>query len=226
MPVSSSSSSCCSVRPAVVVPLLALMLFFLQPFWSSCITLFRTPVGFFCFLSFSALCRYVLPRLRVVSSVQQWLSVPPLALTRYVVLAAILIFLHHIIQNSCRLFCFLSFSALCRYLLPRLRVVSPVQQLYDPFQHVWSMFLQPFWYFCITFFRTPVGFFVFFVHIFLISLVWLVLLCSRTRCASISLALPWLFAVVLVFLSVCDHIMCISLGWRLSTDTGCTDVVE
>ena len=32
MPVSSSSSSCCFVRPAVVVPLLALMLFFLQPF--------------------------------------------------------------------------------------------------------------------------------------------------------------------------------------------------
>ena len=35
-----------------------------------------------------------------------------------------------------RLFCLLSFSALSRYLLPRLRVVSPVQQLSVPLQHV------------------------------------------------------------------------------------------
>ena len=67
------------------------------------------------------------------------------------------------------------------------------------------------------------------VPIFLIFLVWLVLLCSRTRYASISLALPWLIAIVLVFLcltAVCDHRICTSLGWRISTDTRCTDVEE
>ena len=39
------------------------------------------------------------------------------------------------------------------------------------------------------------------------GLVWLVLFCSSTRYASISLALTWLIAVALVFLcpSVCDH---------------------
>ena len=56
--------------------------------------------------------------------------------TYVVLLAAFLIFLHHILQNSCRFFV------------------------------------------------------VFLVLIFLIFLVWLVLLCSRTRYASISLALP------------------------------------
>ena len=44
------------------------------------------------------------------------------------------------------------------------------------------------------------GFFIFLVLIFLIFLVWLVLFCSRTRYASISLALPWLIAFVSVFL--------------------------
>ena len=47
----------------------------------------------------------------------------------YVVLAAFFTFLHHIIQNSCRFL----FSALCWYLLPRLRVVWLVQQLSAPF---------------------------------------------------------------------------------------------
>ena len=57
-------------------------------------------------------------------------------------------------------------------------------------------------------------------------LVWFVLLCSRTWYDSISLALPWLIAVVLVFLclTVCVHEICISLRWRISTDIGCTDV--
>ena len=86
--------------------------------------------------------------------------------TYAVLLAAFLIFLHHILQNSCRFFV------------------------------------------------------VFLVLIFLIFLVWLVLLCSRTRYASISLALPGLNAVVLFLLclTVCDHRICISLGWRISTD--------
>ena len=86
--------------------------------------------------------------------------------------------------------------------------------------------LQPFWS-CVTFFRTPVGFFVFVVLIFLIFPVWLVLLCS-TKYAGISLALPWLIAVVLFYLclTACNHRICARyLGWRISTDTGCTDVV-
>ena len=47
MPVSSSSSSCCFVRAAVVCSSEARTLFFLQPFWSSCITLLS---GFSVFL--------------------------------------------------------------------------------------------------------------------------------------------------------------------------------
>ena len=80
--------------------------------------------------------------------------------------------------------------ASCRYLLPRLRVVSSVQQLSVPHQHVCCSYCslsdllashssEPF-----------SAFFAFCVLIFLIILVWLVLLCSRTRYASISLALP------------------------------------
>ena len=44
-------------------------------------------------------------------------------------------------------------------------------------------------------------------------MVWLVLLCSRTRYTSIALALPRLAAVVFGFLclTICDHIICISL---------------
>ena len=48
----------------------------------------------------------------------------------------------------------------------------------------------------------------------------------RARYASISLALSRLIAVVLVFsVSQSYHRMCISLGSRISTDTGCTDDV-
>ena len=107
-------------------------------------------------------------------------------------LAAFFIFLHHIIQNSCRLFfCLLAFSALCRYLFPRLRVVSPVQQLSVPLQHVRcsscslsdlashsSELLSAFFLF------------VFFVLIFLIFLVWLVMLCSLT--GTLAFHLPYL----------------------------------
>ena len=49
LPVSSSPSSCCFVRAAVICSSSARMLFFLQPFWSS-ITFSRTPVGFSVFL--------------------------------------------------------------------------------------------------------------------------------------------------------------------------------
>ena len=64
------------------------------------------------------------------------------------------------------------------------------------------LFLQPCWSSCITLFRTPVGFYssVFLVLVFLNFLVWLVLFRCRTRYVSISLALPWLIAVVLFFL--------------------------
>ena len=94
------------------------------------------------------------------------------------------------------------FSALCRYLLPRLRVVSPVQQLSVPLQHVccsscslsdllashYSEHLSAF------FLSLKLLFFLFF---------WSGLFCCvlvYTRYASISLALPWLIAVVLVLL--------------------------
>ena len=40
--------------------------------------------------------------------------------------------------------------------------------------------------------------------------------------------IPLLIADVLVFLclTVCDHRICISLGWGISTDSGCADVVS
>ena len=111
--------------------------------------------------------------------------------TYVILLAAIPIFLHHIIQNSCRLllFCLLSFSALCRYPLPRLRVVPPVQQLSVPIQHVCcsSCSLSDL---LASHSSKLMFFFVFLVVIALIFLVWLVLLCSRTRYARVLLASP------------------------------------
>ena len=79
---------------------------------------------------------HFLPRLRVVSSVQQ-LSV---SLNMYV-LAAFLTCIT--LFRTPVVFLFFFFSPLCRYLLPRIRVVSPVQQLSVPLQHVccssWSL---------------------------------------------------------------------------------------
>ena len=71
-------------------------------------------------------------------------------------------------------------AALCQYLLPRLRVVSSVQQLSVPLQHVCcsSCSLSDL---ASHYSELLSGFFVFLVLIFLIFLVWLVLLCSRTR---------------------------------------------
>ena len=113
----------------------------------------------------------------------------------------------------------------CRYLLPRLRVVSPVQQLSVPLQHVCCSSCSPS---DLASHSSELlsAFFVFLV-IFLLFLVWLVL-CSRTRYASISLDLPFDYLRLFCFfsVSVCDHIICISLGWRISTDTGCTGAVE
>ena len=58
-------------------------------------------------------------------------------LSAYVVLpAAPLIFSPHILQNSCRLFLSFTFFGFLRYLRPHLRVVSSVQQLSVPLQHV------------------------------------------------------------------------------------------
>ena len=98
------------------------------------------------------------------------------------VLFAAFLFLSHIFHSP---------PALCRYLLPRLRVVSSAQRLYVICSSSARMcFLQPFRSSCITFFRMCLGSFVLLVLIFLIFLVWLVVLRSRTRYASISLALP------------------------------------
>ena len=69
--------------------------------------------------------------------------------------------------------CFPSSSALCRYLLPRLRV-SPMQHLSVPLQHACMLFfLKYFCSSCSTFFTTPVGcrllvFFVSIVHTFMV----------------------------------------------------------
>ena len=176
----------------------------------------------------SALCLYVLPRLRVVSSVQQ-LSVPLqhvccsscnlsdhvashssellsafflsfvffgimpgifflvfvvfrpcssylfLFSTYVVPLAAFLIFLHHTVQNSCRLFC------------PLLMYIYNIIYCHESwyFAFVWNVLESS---------HDSRG------VLFLIFVVWLVLSCCRTRYASISLALPWLIAVVLVLL--------------------------
>ena len=99
-------------------------------------------------------------------------------LSTYVVLLAAFLILRHTIQNSCRLFFFYlffsSFSAFCRYLLPRLPCCFARAAVICPSSARILSFLQPFRSSCITFFRTPVGFFVFFVIIFLIFLVWLV----------------------------------------------------
>ena len=79
--------------------------------------------------------------------------------------------------------------ALCRY-LPRLRVVSSVQQLSVPLQHVCCSFCSLSDLASHSSELLSAFFVVFSVLIFLPFLVWLVLLCSRTRYASISLALP------------------------------------
>ena len=89
-----------------------------------------------------------------------------LFLFTYVVLSAFLLFLR--ITYFRTPVGVLSFSAICRYLLPRPRVVSSVQQLSVPPQHVCSCSHS----------------------YFILFLVWLVLLCSRTRYASISLTFP------------------------------------
>ena len=89
--------------------------------------------------------------------------------------------------------------AICRYLLPRLRVVSSVQQLSVALQHVfcssgslsgllashYSEFLSAYLLFWL---------------LYIVFLVLLVLLCSRTWYASSSLPLPPLIAVISDFL--------------------------
>ena len=86
-------------------------------------------------------------------------SAKAVAMTLVVLLACLILFF-----LPCFSLCSLilpSPPALCRYLLPRLRVVSSAQQLSVPLQQRILFFLQPFWSSCITFFRTPVGFFLF-----------------------------------------------------------------
>ena len=84
---------------------------------------------------------------------------------------------------------FPSLPASCRY-LDRLRVVSSVQQLSVPLQHVCCSFCSLSDLASHSSELLSAFFVVFSVLIFLPFLVWLVLLCSRTRYASISLALP------------------------------------
>ena len=110
-------------------------------------------------------------------------SAKAVAMTRVVLLACFVLFAVFL-----SLFPFFpSPAALCRYILPRLRVVSSVQQLSVLLQRVCCSSCS-----LSGLVRTPVGFFFVFVVvlIFLIFLVWLVLLGSRTRYASISHALP------------------------------------
>ena len=70
---------------------------------------------------------------------------------------------------------------------------------------------------------------------FTFSFVFLVILGRRVCCALVSGALvvdlsTWLFRhyfVCFFSVSVCDHRVCITLGWRIRTDTGCAaDVVR
>ena len=81
-----------------------------------------------------------------------------------------------------------------------------------------SELLSAFWYFS-------------YFSYFLVSLVLLRsrILVYQVWYARISLALlvPWLVCGCFGFLclTICDHIICISLGWRISTDTGCDDVI-
>ena len=72
----------------------------------------------------------------------------------------------------------------------RVRVVSSVQQLSVPLQRVCCSSCSLSDLVALRPSELLSGFFVFLVLIFLIFLVWLVLLCSRTRYASVSLALP------------------------------------
>ena len=107
--------------------LVVLLVLFFLPFFYVCSLIFPSPpyaLYALCLMPYAGIFFLVFVLFRPCSSCLFLFST-------YVVLAAFLI-LHNILQNSCRLFfcfLFLSFSALCRYLLPRLRVVSPVQQL-------------------------------------------------------------------------------------------------
>ena len=78
-----------------------------------------------------------------------------------------------------------------------------------------------------SFYFIQIFFFLFFFSLYL--MVWLVLLCSRTRYASASRALFSTLinrdCLVYSIFTVSEHRICISLAWRISTDSGCTDVV-
>ena len=111
-----------SAKESRAMTLVALFLFFLPCFFS-CSLIFPSP---------PALCRYLLPRLRVVSSVQQ-LSVPLQRVCCCSCGPSDLLASHYSELLSVYYYYTLSFSALRRYPLPRLRVVSPVQQLSVPF---------------------------------------------------------------------------------------------
>ena len=112
MPVTSSSSSCCFIRAAALCSSWARMLFFLQPLWSSRLTFFRTLVGFFCPLPFSAFCGISVLIFVLFRPCSSYLF---LFSTYVVLLAAFLIFLHHILQNSCLLFFCCLFSSCFHY---------------------------------------------------------------------------------------------------------------
>ena len=95
------------------------------------------------------------------------------------------IFLHHILQNTCRLSWF-------------------VLLLFSFFSSSFSL--------CFSFF------------------LWSGLFCCVLVPGTLALHLLYLGELrlfgLLCFTLVYDHIICISLGWRISTDSGCTDVVE
>ena len=122
-----------------------------------------------------ASCRYLSPLLRVVWSVQQ-VSAPPQYVRCYSCSLSFPIFLHHILQNTCRLF------------LPCL-IPFPFVLFFVLFVCLFVSFVPPFF------------------------MVWLVLLCYRTRYASIHLLyLDEMRLFGLLRFTVCDHIISVCLG--------------
>ena len=119
--------------------------------------------------------------------------------------------------------------ALRWYLLPLFRVVSSLQQLAVPRQHVCCSSCGLCGRLVSHILHNSCRIFLYFISYFSYLVVSFVLLCSRARYASVYLEGFTLisrrrFRGVLC-LTVCHRRVCISLGWKNSTDTGCIDVV-
>ena len=171
-------------------------------------------VRFALFLSFSpyfpsppAFCRYLAPRLRVVSSLQQL----PVSLQHVCCSCSLsdLLVSHSSEFLPAIVFC-RSYTGISSLVFVLFRPCSGYLFLFSTYVVILAaflIFLQPSWSSCITFFRTPVGFFCSFSYFLSYFSGLACLLCSRTRYASISPALPRLItvALVLVCLSLWPH---------------------